>query len=205
MGHGDYDEDDIIDESQEEDDYPPPARAHPVRQQQSVQHQQTPHRRTRRQAKKKLLEKELNCGATKCTVIRCTAGPLTTSNNVVFKLRARVWAQTISEIDWEDLVISSKMVVDITELPYGVDSSFIIYKTATVTTPLDQLDREREAKAIPWWIIVLAAVAGVLLLLLLIFILWKLGFFKRKRPDKDDPDHEPLKSENGHLQRDEAL
>lgn len=65
------------------------------------------------------------------------------------------------------------MVVDITELPYGVDSSHMIYKTATVTTPLDQLDREREAKAIPWWIIVLAAVAGVLLLLLLVFLLWK--------------------------------
>ena len=45
------------------------------------------------------LERELNCGAiTQCTIIRCSAGPITTSNNVVFKLRARVWAQTIAEV-----------------------------------------------------------------------------------------------------------
>jgi hypothetical protein len=80
------------------------------------------------------------------------------------------------QIDWEDLVISSKMVVDINELPYGVDSGYLPLRSATVTTTLDQLDREREAKAIPWWIIVLAAVAGVLLLLLLIFVLWKVKF-----------------------------
>ena len=73
-----------------------------------------------------------------------------------------------------DLSISSKMVVDIKELPYGVkpDPETSV-KTALVTTTLDQLDREQEARAIPWWVIILSAVAGVLLLLLLIFVLWK--------------------------------
>ena len=33
----------------------------------------------------------------------------------------------------------------------------------------------------------------------------QLGFFKRSRPEKDEMEQEPLKSENGHLQRDEAL
>lgn len=75
-------------------------------------------------------------------------------------------------MDWKDLVISSKMVVDIRELPYGMSGGLEL-RTATVTTELEQLDKEREARAIPWWIIVLSAVAGVLLLLLLIFILWK--------------------------------
>lgn len=65
------------------------------------------------------------------------------------------------------------MVVDISELPYGIDPDYLPLRSATVTTTLDQLDREREARAIPWWIIVLAAVAGVLLLLFLIFALWK--------------------------------
>lgn len=73
-----------------------------------------------------------------------------------------------------DLSISSKMVVDIKKLPYGVrPSSEASVKTASVTTTLDQLDREQEARAIPWWVIVLSAVAGVLLLLLLIYVLWK--------------------------------
>ena len=73
------------------------------------------------------------------------------------------------------------MVVDIKELPYGVDPSYLTLRSSTVTTTLDQLDREREAKAIPWWIIVLAAVAGVLLLLLLIFVLWKVIRLAKKR------------------------
>lgn len=55
--------------------------------------------RSRRQTNRaKELEKELNCGATQCTIIKCSAGPITTNNNVVFKLRARIWAQTISEV-----------------------------------------------------------------------------------------------------------
>ena len=68
------------------------------------------------------------------------------------------------------------MVVRITELPYGVDPSYLSVKSASVTTPLDQLDREREALAVSWWIIVLSVVAGVLLLLLLIYVLHKVSF-----------------------------
>lgn len=36
-------------------------------------------------------------------------------------------------------------------------------------------------------------------------IFLQFGFFKRSRPEKDEMEQEPLKSENGHLQRDEAL
>jgi len=165
-------------------------------------------RRNRRQSTDETpLQRELSaCGANQCTVIKCKTAPITTNSRIVFKMRSRIWVQTISEIDWMDLSISSKMVVDIKELPYGVkpDPETSV-KTALVTTTLDQLDREQEARAIPWWVIILSAVAGVLLLLLLIFVLWKLGFFERKRPDQDDMETEPLKSENGHLQRDEAL
>lgn len=46
------------------------------------------------------LDRELNCGATQCTVIKCSAGPITSNNRVVFKLRARIWAQTISEVNF---------------------------------------------------------------------------------------------------------
>lgn len=36
---------------------------------------------------------------------------------------------------------------------------------------------------VPIWIIIVSVVGGLLLLALFTFILWKLGFFKRKRPD----------------------
>jgi hypothetical protein len=40
-----------------------------------------------------------------------------------------------------------------------------------------------EAGTIPLWILVLAIVAGLLFLSLLTYILHRLGFFKRKRPE----------------------
>ena len=42
------------------------------------------------------------------------------------------------------------------------------------------------AASIPMWIIILAILAGFLFLSLLIFILYKLGFFQRKRPEDYD-------------------
>lgn len=72
------------------------------------------------------------------------------------------------------------MVVRVRSLPYGVDPDYLSVKSASVTTTLDQLDRERAAQAIPWWIIVLSAVAGVLLLLLLIYALHKVSRLRQK-------------------------
>lgn len=97
---GDYDNEDDYDYSQE------------VEEEQRQQFQRSTHKgsskqvispnrvRTRRQANRREqeLERQLNCGATQCTVIKCTAGPITSNKNVVFKLRARIWAQTISEV-----------------------------------------------------------------------------------------------------------
>lgn len=42
---------------------------------------------------------------------------------------------------------------------------------------------EQESKSIPWWLIILAILAGLLVLICLTLLLWKLGFFKRRRPD----------------------
>lgn len=37
--------------------------------------------------------------------------------------------------------------------------------------------------SVPIWIIIVAIVGGLLLFALVTFILWKFGFFKRRRPD----------------------
>nr|CAD7571409.1 unnamed protein product [Timema californicum] len=52
-----------------------------------------------------------------------------------------------------------------------------------VTTAFPDLIDQQEPEAVPIWIIVVAVVAGLLLLILLTLVLWKLGFFKRRRPD----------------------
>lgn len=42
---------------------------------------------------------------------------------------------------------------------------------------------QQEPEPVPLWIIVVAVVAGLLLLILITLVLWRLGFFKRRRPD----------------------
>jgi len=42
---------------------------------------------------------------------------------------------------------------------------------------------EQEIEPILWWMYVVAILAGIFLFIMLTLILWKLGFFKRRRPD----------------------
>ena len=44
---------------------------------------------------------------------------------------------------------------------------------------LDQLPPEE----VPLWVILVSIFAGLLVLIIIVLILWKLGFFERKRPD----------------------
>lgn len=60
---------------------------------------------------------------------------------------------------------------------------------------LDQIG----AVSIPWWIYFISIAGGILLLLLMSYFLWKLGFFKRKRPDPTLSGNLEKNSENKHL------
>lgn len=42
---------------------------------------------------------------------------------------------------------------------------------------------EQPADGVPLWIIIVSIVGGLLLLALFTYCLWRLGFFKRRRPD----------------------
>lgn len=99
------DEDDYADYDEEiEEPLSPQQSTRKVRQVPEMVHHRTANRkriRNRRQSDQaQELDKELDCGATQCTIIKCTAGPITSNNRVVFKLRARIWAQTISEVNF---------------------------------------------------------------------------------------------------------
>ena len=40
-----------------------------------------------------------------------------------------------------------------------------------------------QSKAVPLWVILVSIFAGLLILILIILLLWKMGFFERKRHD----------------------
>merc|ERR1719384_1790168 len=128
---------------------------------------------------------ELNCGLTQCTFISCTIGPLAKKEFTLFKIKSRLWVRTLNEIQRTDIEISSKLVSRVTKLPYGVNPSYLGYQTHVVTTQVLAHDLPSSGN-IPLWILILAILAGFLFLSLLTFILYKLGFFQRKRPEDYD-------------------
>ncbi|XP_037075241.1 integrin alpha pat-2-like [Pollicipes pollicipes] len=125
----------------------------------------------------------LGCGPTVCTRIVCELGPLSDQQNVIIRIRTRVWVDTLeaeaSGDGTREFTVSSKMAARVTALPYSVDPSYMNHTTLAVTTRVQSDDGS--SAPVPWWVIVLASCGGVLILLILIFILYKLGFFKRRR------------------------
>ena len=82
--------------------------------------------------------------------------------------------------------ISSRMVARISELPHRVDPSYLGLKTFTVTSRVVALNASGDlggvgGLGIPLWILLLAILAGLLFLALLSFILYRFGFFRRRR------------------------
>jgi len=139
-------------------------------------------------------ESELaSCGA-RCTVIKCTIGPLEKDESVLFKVRSRLFTETQVKNYAEKVRISSKLVTRVTRLPFLVPEEHLSFQSHSVTTTV--IPSEPGELGIPWWVWLLAAVGGALLLALITYCLYKCGFFKRHRPE-DGPESEPLQS-NGY-------
>ncbi|XP_042750352.1 integrin alpha-7 isoform X5 [Lagopus leucura] len=122
----------------------------------------------------------LDCaqGTARCMAFRC---PLYSFERAaVLTARGRLWNSTFLE---EYLAVTS--VELIVRASVSVTSSIknLVLKDASTQIPVTiYLDPGvAVAGGVPWWVILLAVLAGILVLALLIFILWKLGFFRRAR------------------------
>jgi len=141
----------------------------------------------------------LDCGPTQCTYIACTVGPLKKKEYAVFRVRSRLWTTTVAKLAHHEYEISSRMVARISELPHKVDPSYLGLKTFTVTSRVIALSVSGDlggigGLGIPLWILLLAILAGLLFLALLSFILYRCGFFRRRRIQADTLHTSP----NGH-------
>ncbi|XP_074989855.1 integrin alpha-7 isoform X3 [Calonectris borealis] len=122
----------------------------------------------------------LDCaqGTARCLAFRC---PLQSFERAaVLTARGRLWNSTFLE---EYLAVTS--VELIVRASVSVTSSIknLVLKDASTQIPVSiYLDPGAAvAGGVPWWVVLLAVLAGVLVLALLVFILWKLGFFRRAR------------------------
>lgn len=120
---------------------------------------------------------------------------LETNDSVIFTIRSRFWKDSVSLVGLDEYQISSKMVVMVIGLPYDVSQNLLQPETQTTATKVFVTGVDR-AESIPWWLILAAILIGFLILATLALVLWKVGFFKRKRPPQEatSSDREPLRN-----------
>lgn len=123
-------------------------------------------------------------GTAKCFHFVCHIHNLQPQQAATIRIRARLWNATLVE-DYPRVSfvsIRSRARIHIPPaLAIQQDTSDDETQVETVAYP--ELLDQQEAESVPIWIIVVAVVAGLVLFILLTYVLWKFGFFKRRRPD----------------------
>ncbi|XP_053158528.1 integrin alpha-7 isoform X3 [Hemicordylus capensis] len=126
--------------------------------------------------KRKNVTLDCSRGTAHCQHYQC---PLYSfDRSAVLTIWGRLWNSTFleeySEVKSVEVIVRANITVKST-------IRNLVLKDATTQIPVTVYldDSVALARGVPWWIILIAVLAGILVLSLLVFILWKLGFFKR--------------------------
>ncbi|KAK6485039.1 integrin alpha-V-like [Huso huso] len=129
----------------------------------------------------------LGCGKAECLKIKCQVGRLERGKSAILYIRSRLWAATFmkNENQNHSYTLKSSATFSVIEMPYknltyDYPSNYTLVNTSIIWVKPDS------AQPVPGWVIALAVLAGLLLLGLLIFVMYKVGFFKRVRPPQED-------------------
>ncbi|XP_032239764.2 integrin alpha-9 isoform X2 [Nematostella vectensis] len=131
----------------------------------------------------------LNCRTAQCKSFNCRLGLLGSGDKVEIKIVSRLWKSTLLKINpgpvnmetFAKISIPDKRITQPNE---ENDSEIVI-------TRANPAKSAAAKQSTPWWVILLAVLGGVALLAIAAFIMYKLGFFKRKRiKDISDPQSE---------------
>ncbi|XP_053704883.1 integrin alpha-5 [Synchiropus splendidus] len=123
----------------------------------------------------------LSCPSVDCWTLQCHVGLLKKGSTAILKVRSRVWAETFMERPYKHYVLECLARYSVKKMPYLIPPKHAASGHRKVVTPVVWNKPDKE-NSVPLWIIILAILAGLLLLALLIYVLYKLGFFKRSLP-----------------------
>uniref|UniRef100_A0A8C3ACT6 Integrin subunit alpha 5 n=1 Tax=Cyclopterus lumpus TaxID=8103 RepID=A0A8C3ACT6_CYCLU len=138
----------------------------------------------RREVYRDLLAEQgnLTCSAVECWLLQCHVGLLERGANVILTLRSRLWAETFIEGNTgQSVVLCCPLSYKVDRMPYSIPPKFKPSGSKKVVTTV-LWNKPDSPFPVPVWIIILAILAGLLLLALLIYLLYKMGFFKRSDP-----------------------
>ncbi|KAF7648225.1 hypothetical protein LDENG_00160240 [Lucifuga dentata] len=152
---------------------PPVARRRPA--------QTSPHRVQRREEHGDFLPANLSCVSVACWRLRCDVGLLQRGSSALLTVRSRIWAETFMERLYQQFVVECWVHFSVESMPYAVTPKATPPTSRQVVTAVTW-NRPDSPFLVPVWVIMLAVAVGLLLLALLIYLLHKMGFFKRSDP-----------------------
>ncbi|XP_063069113.1 integrin alpha-V [Engraulis encrasicolus] len=144
----------------------------------------------RRDLEQKQMEGDLellDCEKAKCLKIQCRVGRLERGQSAILFIRSRLGVATFLKAESQNrsYIVRSSATFNVIEMPYkNLVSEFPSNSTAVNLAVI--WVKTDYTQPVPGWVVALAVLAGLLLLALLIFVMYKLGFFKRVRPPHGD-------------------
>ncbi|KAM9346976.1 integrin alpha-V [Symphorus nematophorus] len=128
----------------------------------------------------------LDCTTAECLRFRCQVGRLERRKNAIIFIYSRLAVNNFlrTENQNRSYVVRSTASFSVIEMPYKNLVPELPSNSTTVSVSVVWV--ADPPQSVPGWVVALAVLAGLLLLALLIFIMYKLGFFKRVRPPQED-------------------
>ncbi|XP_067301892.1 integrin alpha-5 [Pseudorasbora parva] len=120
----------------------------------------------------------LSCSSVDCWTLTCNVGLLERGTSAILHVRSRIWAETFMENPYKSFILECLASYKVEKMPYAILPKVTSSGAKKMVTPVIW-NKPDSTYAVPLWIIILAILAGLLLLALLIYVLYKLGFFKR--------------------------
>ncbi|XP_046903287.1 integrin alpha-V [Hypomesus transpacificus] len=129
----------------------------------------------------------LDCTTAQCQKITCEVGRVEKGQNAILYIHSRLAAATFLKMDSQNhsYTVRSVASFSVTEMPYKNLVSDLPSNSTKVEVSVIWV-QTNVSQSVPGWVVALAVLSGLLLLALLIFIMYKLGFFKRVRPPQED-------------------
>ncbi|CAL4106953.1 unnamed protein product, partial [Meganyctiphanes norvegica] len=119
-----------------------------------------------------VLSEDGDCSEYICTIIRCEVESLQVGHDANIYVRSRLFVNSMTE---NSANLYSKLVVEVNE---GQNKTKVVRLDVITLASLKAIPN-----AAPVWLIALAVCAGLLIEAVIAALLWKLEYFKRKRPD----------------------
>uniref|UniRef100_A0A2K5CA48 Integrin alpha-V n=1 Tax=Aotus nancymaae TaxID=37293 RepID=A0A2K5CA48_AOTNA len=141
----------------------------------------------------------LGCGVAQCLKIICQVGRLDRGKSAILYVKSLLWTETFinKENHNHSYSLKSSASFNVIEFPYKNLPIEYITNSTLVTTNVTW-GIQPAPMPVPVWVIILAVLAGLLLLAVLVFVMYRMGFFKRVRPPQEEQEREQLQPhENG--------